>query len=411
MIRADARLRVVLVNYNGGSLLERAVRSIIASEWTGEIDIVVVDNASTDDSAQNVESLDGVHVIRRETNEGFGANNHGFADLLGDELTIDLEPADVLALLNPDAMVEPGTFRLLAAELDEEKRVGAAAPLIIFDRPFVEIEVVGDDITIDSVFVDGVDVSSQCHGVSGAERLPGSNGPLWLCPSNSLLRVPVDELASIEVGVKSGSGTVAGNQVDGGGTITIAVSQLQTTEVVQNAGVSIGSRGSGVSRGYGSRVGDSLGDVANLWCGAAVVFHPAYLSAIGGFDPEYFLYYEDVDLGLRGEAAGWKTVFVPNAVVRHRHSDRSVQGTELVEVLQHKNRLLTVVRHGTPTEVASGFALAVLTPVSLAVSAARNPEQRDERLRLAKWRARSLKEAVQGLGHAVAVRKKENGEP
>lgn len=404
MIRADARLRVILVNFNGGDLLERAVRSVIGSQWPGDIDVVVIDNASIDASAENVETLPGVTVIYRDTNEGFGANNHGFADLVGGELEVDLPPAGVVALLNPDAMVRPNTFRLLAAQLNEDEQIGAASPLIIFDRSFVELDILGEGITIDSV-TDGIDeIGSQCHGTDGAERLPGSNGPLWLCPSGSRLRVPVAGLGRIVVGVAAGHGTVAGQKVHGPGELSISVAQLQTTQVVQNAGVSIGSRGVGVNRGYGHRVDEAMGPPADLWCGAAVVFHPSYLSATGGFDPEFFLYYEDVDLGLRGQAAGWRTVHVPDAVVEHRHSDRSIQGTELVEVLQHRNRLLTIVRHGTRAEVASGFALAALTPLSLAASALRNPDQRGERLRLAKWRAKSLKEAVQGMGHAVDVR-------
>ena len=63
MIRADARLRVVLVNYNGGDLLQRAVRSALTSQWPGEVDVVVVDNASTDDSLAAIEELAGVHII------------------------------------------------------------------------------------------------------------------------------------------------------------------------------------------------------------------------------------------------------------------------------------------------------------------------------------------------------------
>ena len=407
MIRADARLRVVLVNYNGGALLQRAVRSALDSQWPGEIDVVVVDNDSSDGSAAEVETLPGVHVIYRLANEGFGANNHGLADLVGGELEIDLPPAGVVALLNPDAAVRPETFRLLAAQLDEDKKVGAASPLIVFDRPFIELDVVGNDITIDSVS-DGVDeLSSRCHGTNGAERLPGEHAPLWLCPPGSQLRVPVDGLGHLVVGVASGVGTVAGQQVEGPCEISVGVAAHQTVQVVQNAGVGIGARGVGYSRGSGHVVGNDLGAPVDLWCGAAVVFHPAYLSAIGGFDPEYFLYYEDVDLGLRGLAAGWKTVHVPEAIVEHRHSDRTLQGSELVEVLQHRNRLLTIVRHGTPAEVASGFALAAMTPLSLAVSAARNPDQRAERLRLAKWRAKSLKEAVQGVGYAVGIRNQE----
>ena len=232
---------------------------------------------------------------------------------------------------------------------------------------------------------------------------------MWLCPSGSRLRIPVDGLDRIVVGVSAGAGTIAGQKVQGPCEISVAVAELQTFQVVQNAGISIGPRGIGVNRGFAKRVGDELGRPADLWCGAAVVFHPEYLSAIGGFDPEYFLYYEDVDLALRGRQAGWTTVHVPEAVVEHRHSDRTVQGTELVEVLQHRNRLLTIVRHGSPVEVASGFALAALTPLSLAASAVRRPDQRDERLRLAKWRARSLKEAVQGVKHAVDVRNQDGG--
>ncbi len=412
MIRADARLRVVIVNYEGGALLERAVNSALRCQWPGEIDVVVVDNASTDNSLEAVETLPGVYVIGRQTNEGFGANNYGFADLIGDELEVGLPPAGVIALLNPDALVRPDTFRLLAARLDEGAKIGAASPLIIFDRPFIELDVIGDDIAIDSVVVDGDEIGPQCHGVRGAERLPGENAPLWLCPDGSQLRVPVDDLGRVVIGVASGRGTIAGHRVNGTSEISISVAEFQTVRVVQNAGTRIGPRGAGVSCCSGERLDEPRGRPGDLWCGAAVVFHPDYLSSIGGFDPEYFLYYEDVDLALRGQAVGWSTVHVPEAIVEHRHSDRTVQGTELVEVLHHRNRLLTVVRHGSPVEVASGFALAALTPLSIAASAIRNPAQRQERLRLAKWRARSLKGAVQGVGHAVQVRKElPDGDP
>ena len=405
MIRADARLRVVIVNYNGGALLERAVNSVAQSQWPGEIDVVIIDNDSSDGSAEKVEAMQGVHVIWRDTNDGFGANNLGFADLIGDELEIDVPPADVVALLNPDAFVHGDTFRHLAAALDADSKVGAVSPLIVFDRPFIELDVTGNDIAIDSVISDGVEIGSQCHGISGAERLPGKDSPLWLCPDGSALRVPVSGLGSVVLGLASGSGTIAGHPVNGEGEISVPIVNHQSVQVVQNAGVRIGPRGSGVSCGTGTRIDEPRGQKGDLWCGAAVMFHPDYLASIGGFDPDYFLYYEDVDLGLRGAAAGWRTVHVPEAIVEHRHSDRTVQGTELVEVLQHRNRLLTLVRHGSTSEVARGFALAALTPVSIAVSAARKPAQRDERLRLAKWRAVALKDAVKGIKHAAGVRK------
>lgn len=405
MIRADARLRVVLVNYNGGDLLQRAVESALSSQWPGDIDVVIVDNASTDGSLDAVEMLAGVHIIRRDTNEGFGANNHGFADLVGDELAVDLPEPGVVALLNPDAAVRPDAFRLLAAALDEAKHIGAASPLILFDRPFIELHIAGGELTIDSVASGSDELAAQCHGISGAERLPGEERPLWLCPPGSVLRIPVATLgAAILLGVGSGEGSIDGTSVSGPTELAINTAARQTHRIVQNAGVEVGERGAGINRGYTRRVGESLGPDAPLWCGAAVVFHPDYLRAVGGFDPEYFLYYEDVDLGLRGQAQGWTTSHVPAAVVEHRHSDRTTQGTELVEVLQHRNRLLTLVRHGSAKEVASGYVLAVATPLSLAASALRHPDERVERLRLARWRAKALKEAVVGIPRARAAK-------
>jgi GT2 family glycosyltransferase len=405
MIRADARLRVVLVNFNGGALLNRAVRSVIASQWPGQIDVVVVDNASSDGSLADVESLDAVTIIRRATNEGFGANNHGFSDLLGDEIEADLAPADVVALLNPDAMVAPSTFRLLAAALDEDAKIGAASPLIVFDRSFIEVHIDDGDLVINSVTTGAEELASQCHGVRGAERLPGATGPIWLCPPGSILRIPVDSLGTpVVLRVADGSARLDGTHVEGPTERALQPAARPTHRIVQNAGTFIGRRGSGINRGFTQRTSEDLGPDAPLWCGAAVVFHPDYLRAIGGFDPEYFLYYEDVDLALRGLAQGWTTVHVPEAVVEHRHSDRSVQGTELVEVLQHRNRLLTLVRHAPPADIATGFAQAALTPLSLAYSALRTPGQRAERLRLARWRARALAQAARGAGHARVAR-------
>lgn len=429
MIRADARLRVVIVNYNGGELLERAVRTTLSSQWPGEIDVVVVDNASTDGSAEAVETIPGVVLLRQKSNDGFAASNYGFADLVGGELesydagvtenddphagslrsdtprTIRLEEPGVVALLNPDAMVRPNTFRILAADLDSTERIGAAAPLIIFDRPFIELLIEGDGIVIDSLDCGGEEIGSRCHGIDGAERLPGAAAPVWLCPHRSTLRVPVANLHKrIILGVRSGNGSIGGHSVKAPTEIRIDPAHRPSHRVVQNAGLSVDARGNGVNRGFARKVDENLGATAPLWCGAAVAFHPDYLRDVGGFDHEYFLYYEDVDLGLRGQAAGWKTIHVPEAVVEHRHSDRTVQGTELVEVLQHRNRLLTMVRHNSPAEIAAGYARAAITPVSLGVSAIRNPSQRDERLRLAKWRAKALKDAVTGIPKARKAR-------
>ena len=407
MIRADARLRVVLVNYNGGSLLERAVRSALASQWPGELDVVVVDNASTDDSLSAIEELSDVHVIRNDTNEGFSANNHGIGDLIGDELDLDLPEPEIVALLNPDATVRPEALRRLAAELDPDKRIGVASPTILFDRPFIECQIgaTDDPLVISSVLCGTDDLASQCHGINGAERFPGVDGPVWHCPNGSTLRVPIAAMgAKLVLTVSQGEGLIDGAVVQPGSVYESDVAAHPTYRIVQNAGVRVDEAGVGHSRGFAKRVDEPLGAAAALWTGAAAVFHADYFRTVGGFDPEYFLYYEDVELGLRGLAHGWVTMHVPDAIVEHRHSHTTVQGAELVEVLQHKNRLLTQVRHGSRTDVAKTFGRAALTPVSLAASSLRHPGERQERLQLAKWRAKALRDAVKGIPGAREAR-------
>jgi N-acetylglucosaminyl-diphospho-decaprenol L-rhamnosyltransferase len=51
--------------------------------------------------------------------------------------------------------------------------------------------------------------------------------------------------------------------------------------------------------------------------GSALLVRRAAFAAVGGFDPRYFMYFEDVDLCDRLGRAGWSCVYVPTAVVEH----------------------------------------------------------------------------------------------
>lgn len=386
------RLRVVIVNYNGGALLQRAVGSVAAAEWLGPIDVVIVDNASTDESLAQVESLPGVHVIRRPTNEGFGANNHGFADLLDEPFELDLPEPEFVLLLNPDAMIRPDVPAKLAEELDTRRRVGAVAPHIVFDRPFIELSISGE-ATITSIELDGEAVSARCHALGGTFRIPGRRGPLWVTNGRGAVRVPMARAGSkiVVETARNSEGEIAGQTVDGS-SIEIDAFGLPTVLVVQNAGSEVDGKGVGHNRGFTDVDGARrYPHAVHAWCGAAVLFHADYLRAVGGFEPSYFLYYEDIDLSLRGEELGWSTVYVHDAVVEHRHSDRTVQGTALVEVLQQRNRLRTIRRHGSPLDIAKAYVRALLTPASLFATALRNRSLAPAYLRLAWWRLKALR--------------------
>jgi hypothetical protein len=52
-------------------------------------------------------------------------------------------------------------------------------------------------------------------------------------------------------------------------------------------------------------------------CGASMMIRPAVLAAVGGFDENYFLYFEETDLCRRAARAGFQTWYVPDSRVMH----------------------------------------------------------------------------------------------
>ncbi len=64
---------------------------------------------------------------------------------------------------------------------------------------------------------------------------------------------------------------------------------------------------------------------ADWLSGCAIALRREAFDQIGGFDPAYFLYVEDVDLGVRLRAAGWRLRYLPAAQVVHRGAASTAQ--------------------------------------------------------------------------------------
>jgi len=111
---AAARFSVVIVNYNGGPMLQGCVLSAVRDGVLAS-QIIVVDNGSRDGSIDDLErSIDGVAVIRNSCNTGFArAVNQGIELVLA-----DTSPAEFILLLNNDAQLEPGALRAFADGFD-----------------------------------------------------------------------------------------------------------------------------------------------------------------------------------------------------------------------------------------------------------------------------------------------------
>ncbi len=117
------------------------------------------------------------------------------------------------------------------------------------------------------------------------------------------------------------------------------------TSTINSLGVLIGPDGAGTDIGLG--VADSPGGEATdlrIFTGGAVLFSRAFLQATGGFDERYVLYYEDVDLALRGRELGWSYRLVPTSVVEHIGGLSTASAPARTRYLQERNRLLASFR-------------------------------------------------------------------
>jgi len=115
-------LAVVVVNYNAGQHLVRCLRSVREGSGGIAAEVVVVDNASRDGSADHVAvGFPEVRVIHNRTNRGFAAAaNQGIA----------ATSAPFVFLLNPDAEVVAGTLAGLVKLAEERPRAGAIGVLV-----------------------------------------------------------------------------------------------------------------------------------------------------------------------------------------------------------------------------------------------------------------------------------------
>jgi GT2 family glycosyltransferase len=89
------------------------------------------------------------------------------------------------------------------------------------------------------------------------------------------------------------------------------------------------------------------------------VLSAAFLADVGGFDARFFLYYEDVDLALRGAERGWRYRCVPGVQVRHVGSASTDQRPDVAVYHRERNRLWVLFRHRPWGDIARGLWLSV----------------------------------------------------
>jgi hypothetical protein len=129
----SAHVSVIIVNWNGQRYLERCLASLLRQSYP-DYEIVLVDNASTDGSAEFVrERFPQVRVLAQAENLGFAAGNN---------VGIRATQGGFIATLNTDTEAEPGWLAALVEGMSAAPRVGmsaahvgmCASKMLFFDR-------------------------------------------------------------------------------------------------------------------------------------------------------------------------------------------------------------------------------------------------------------------------------------
>lgn len=359
MVNAAA-IGVVVLHYGADELTLRCLRSLLEDNVSPATEVVLVDNGPGTGFAERVRrELPAIEVVVPGTNLGFAAGcNLGVAAL---------GPVDAVALVNSDMDVPAGWLMPLVEALAADDALGAACPKILFDGRFrtLELEAAttwrpgrGDNRQLawhlGGVRLGGKDVTASCQLVEGFWE-PDRRGT-WVGP-RAVLRVPAgaahDELELFvepprghAVLLHSSTGSELRPPSDGGWSAVRL--DGEAVPVINNVGNAWRSDWYGIDLGFqevDSGQHEQAGPVA-AWCGGAVLLRRAYLEDTGGFDERLFLYYEDLELSLRGAARGWRYWYEPRSVVAHRHAASSMSQPRRTALLKERNRLLLLARHG-----------------------------------------------------------------
>jgi GT2 family glycosyltransferase len=260
---------VVIVNYRGAADTIQCLAGLGALDWPAErLEIVVVDNASGDGSAQRIRAAaPGVRVIESKKNTGFaGGCNLGVARSTG----------DYIAFINSDARPDPRWLSEAVAVLKADSTVGVVACKVVD----------WDGNKID--FVDG-HVNFTGHGYK------------------------------LEAG-KDDTGEW-----------------------------------------------DSAKDVL-FATGSAMVARADTFRRVGGFDEQFFMFFEDVDLGWRMNLFGYRVRYVPESLVFHKHHAAIERfGSFREHYLLERNALLTIYKNLDEEGLRRALAPALLLAIHNAV--------------------------------------------
>lgn len=262
MTETAGRVCVCVVGYWSASTIERCLRSVLRDPAVARL--VVIDNASGDDTAAFVRGIAGddarVTLIINPENRGFGAACNQAAHLAG---------SAYLLFLNPDAFADNGAIGALARHLDSVPDLGLLGCRVV-DASGAPC---GPQLRREPTWRRSLMSSA---GLARLER--------W-CPTFEGVEAPLPE----------------------------AWHKPESAPAQSRRGAA--RAGGGNDATNVQRAADLI--AADAVNGAAMLVRREAFAQVGGFDERFVLHAEDLDLCRRIRDAGWRVAVAADVVVQH----------------------------------------------------------------------------------------------
>ena len=355
LMNADYDVSIIIVNYNGKKYLDilfESLKCLIHSDF--EYEIVFVDNASSDGSAEYVRekhegAIENLTIIPSKENLGFaGGNNLGVANAKG----------KYIVLLNNDTKPESDWLESLYHYIASRPDVVMVNSKLVFFYDFIKIRFYTRDkiilkreirinhkpYQIDSKFCRNALCEPDqlvCFGHTEIYIPLIDGGKDYLFEFDPIYCNETDGIIQDENQVSMQAGKTNSLLIN-----KEAVLEKKIT-LIQNAGSGINKNLDGYDIGFCQEDCEEYNheyEISN-GCGASIIFRKDDFIKCGGFDERFFMYYEDADLSCRMKRDGRKIFFCPDSKIRHVHAGSSGEWSPFFIYHVSKNKLLFVSKN------------------------------------------------------------------
>lgn len=405
-------ISIITVNYNGLRFLKDLFDSISNIDYpANKIQIVMVDNNSTDGSVEFVKSnFPEIEVLALDKNSGYaGGNNAGLKKASG----------RYIALINNDCVVDRNWLTAMVDIMDSsfyDGKTGAIGSKVVFFYKYLIL-----DFSIKSKEKNNRDSSSSAydirlsgfefewHGIKSVEKelleksikFIGGFNPCYGSGSSSKndkyaydlrsrakLAVPLPESAgkvtvSFDAdspdGAKELSVSISGEEIFGSifdssqKKISFDLTEDQfhlKKDIINSCGTEINRAFYSRDRGFNDIDEGQFKTVEEIFSasGSSLLINRQLLDEIGFLNKDFFTYYEDIDFFWRARLKGWKVFFAPDSIARHYHCGTGKEWSYSFTYHVLRNRLLMIYRCGWPILFIRSYAGFLLAGVKNMVS-------------------------------------------